>query len=226
MRRDTLWLGILAMGLASPQRYPPPFPREGAKKLIDNERVVVWDVEWQKGKPTPMHEHPYDVVGVFLAGGAVKITEPGGAVRTSERSPLGTVTYGAKGVLHSEEGLSDPPRRAIVIELKEATPPALSPPPGVPLSFPREGAKSLLDNARVSVWDYQWLAGKPVPVHFHDKDVLVVFIEAGRLRSTPPGGEPTVSPARFGEVRFNPRNRAHSEETIEGTPRAIIIELK
>jgi hypothetical protein len=75
-----------------------------------------------------------------------------------------------------------------------------------PPPFPREGAKKLAEN--------------------EDKDVVVVFIEAGKLRSTPQNGEPTLSPVGFGEVRFNPRNRAHSEETVEGTPRAIIIELK
>jgi len=217
---------LLTLGSMAAQAYPPPFPREGAKKLIENERVAVWEVEWQKGRATPMHEHPYDVVGVFLADGAVKITEPGGAVRMSDRSPLGMVTYGAKGVLHSEEGVSDQPRRAIIVELKPVTPPPITPPSGVPVAFPRQGAKSLLDNPRVSVWDYQWVPGKPVPLHFHDKDVVVVFVEAGRLRSFPQAGEPTVSPARFGEVRFNPRNRTHSEESVEGTPRGIIIELK
>lgn len=25
---------------------PPPFPRDGATKLLENDRVVVWDVAW------------------------------------------------------------------------------------------------------------------------------------------------------------------------------------
>jgi quercetin dioxygenase-like cupin family protein len=216
----------LALALASAQTYPPPFPREGARKLVENERVVVWEVEWQKGKPTPLHQHPLDVVGVFLADGAVKITAADGTVSQSEKSPIGEVTYGGKGILHQEEGVSDAPRRAVIVELKEVSVPPLSPPAGVPPAFPREGARLRLDNPRVAVWDYQWKPGKPVALHFHDKDVVVVFIEAGKLRSTPQNGEPTLSPVGFGEVRFNPRNRAHSEETVEGTPRAIIIELK
>jgi quercetin dioxygenase-like cupin family protein len=215
---------VALWGLAQP--HPPPFPREGATRLIENERVVVWDVSWKKGVPTPMHEHRLDLTGVFLADGAVKITAPDGSVRMSESSPLGVVTYGGKGVVHSEEGVSDNPRRAILVELKDHPVPPLEPPPGVTRAFPRDGAKSLLDNERVSVWEYLWLPGQPVPLHFHDKDVVAVFVEAGQLKSTPLEGEPTLGRRVFGEVLFNPRGRAHSEETIEGTPRAIIIELK
>jgi hypothetical protein len=33
---------LLAVGKAA-QSYPPPFPRIGVTKLLDNERVTVWD---------------------------------------------------------------------------------------------------------------------------------------------------------------------------------------
>ena len=35
----------------SAANLPPPFPRAGAKQLLDNERVTVWDVVWPKGQP-------------------------------------------------------------------------------------------------------------------------------------------------------------------------------
>jgi quercetin dioxygenase-like cupin family protein len=227
MGKPSILAGLLGLSGLAPQPYPPPFPREGAIKLLENERVVVWDVSWEKGKPTPMHEHRLELAGVFLADGAVKITEAGGAERMSDRSPVGTVTYGERGVLHREEGMSDTPRRAVIVELKDFTPAPLDErPPGVAPAFPREGARRLLDNRRLSVWDYQWVPGRPVPLHFHDKDTVVVFLEPGRLRSTPPGGEPVESARRFAEVLFNRRNRSHSEESVEGTPRAIVFELK
>lgn len=223
---DMMPTTILALMLAQAPVYPPPFPREGATKLIENERVVVWEVEWTKGRPTPMHEHRLEVVGVNLADGAVKQTFPDGTSRLSERSPVGEASFGARGIIHREEGISDALRRAVLVELKDSPSPPVEVKPTVPLAFPREGAKRLIENARVSVWDYTWTPGKPVPLHFHDKDVVVVFVEAGKLRSTPPGGEAQVTARRFGEVSFNPRNRTHSEEAVEGTPRAIIIELK
>ena len=49
--------------------YPTAFPREGATKLIDNARVVVWDYAWTSGKPTPVHVHDKDSVVVYLGAG-------------------------------------------------------------------------------------------------------------------------------------------------------------
>lgn len=97
---------------------------------------------------------------------------------------------------------------------------------GFPLAMPREGAKKLLDNAKVTVWDYRWTIGKPTPMHFHDKDVVVMFLEAGDLKSTTPKGESTLNAWKPGTIRFNARDRVHTEELVLGTQRAIIIELK
>jgi hypothetical protein len=33
---------------ATPQNYLPPFPREAARMLFENDRVAVWDVTWPK----------------------------------------------------------------------------------------------------------------------------------------------------------------------------------
>ena len=62
------------------------------------------------------------------------------------------------------------------------------------LAFPRPGVKKLLENARVIVWDYTWTTGVATPMHFHDKDVVVFYLEDGDLQSTTPKGEKTVNP--------------------------------
>jgi hypothetical protein len=36
---------------------PPAFPRPGVKKILENERVIVWDCTWTPGVATPMHFH-------------------------------------------------------------------------------------------------------------------------------------------------------------------------
>jgi hypothetical protein len=46
------------------QALPPPFPRDGATKLLENDRVVVWDVAWLK-QAYPVHRHVYDYAGVY-----------------------------------------------------------------------------------------------------------------------------------------------------------------
>ena len=88
------------------------------------------------------------------------------------------------------------------------------------------GAAKLAENARVIVWDYTWTSGEATPMHFHDKDVVVVYLDDGDLQSTTPDGQIVVNPYRFGMVKFNLRERTHTETLIRGKQHAIITELK
>jgi hypothetical protein len=218
----------LAFGLLASQveEYPHAFPREGATKLFDNERVTIWDVTWPKGEPTPMHEHKYDLVGVFLVGSAIKVTGLDGTSRESRVEP-GLSLFQARGVIHIEEGLDeDNPRHAIVIDLKDHATPPIANPTRNPPAFPRDGAKKILENARVVMWDYRWTVGVRTPMFFHDKDAVYVFLDDGELRSTSPDGESEVIRASYGLTRFNRRNRVYSEDLMSGGARAIVTELK
>jgi len=207
------------------QDLPLPFPRDTAKQVVDNDRVAVWDVHWPKGKPTPLHRHIYDVVGIDLSDATVKVTNSDGQSRTSDVKS-GGVVWLAKGAVHIEEGVSDNPRHAVLIELKDTKVPPSENKTGLPLAFPREGSKKLLENDRVIVWDYTWTPGKPTVLHFHDKDVVVVYMEKGELKSTTSDGQVTTRPVSFGNTNFNARNRAHREELVKGKARAIVVELK
>lgn len=109
-------LGALAAA-HSLHHYPPAFPRQGAVEVLENARVVVWDVTWPKGYRAPMHEHYRDSVIVTLAGGTIRTFPLHGASSTGSYQ-AGSVTFARKGTIHGEEGLSDRSRRAIVIELK------------------------------------------------------------------------------------------------------------
>ena len=64
------------------------------------------------------------------------------------------------------------------------------------------------------------------PMHFHDKDVVVVFLDDGDLSSTTPDGKVTTNSYTSGTVRFNARDRTHTETLVRGKQRAIITELK
>ena len=213
--------------LASPfqKDLPHAFPRDTAKQVVDNERVTVWDVTWPKGKATPLHRHKYDLIGVDLADATVKLTGSDGQSRTSS-AKAGGVVWLDKGTVHIEEGASDKPRHAILIDLKDVKVPPLENKTGMPPAFPREGGKKLFENNRVIVWDYTWTPGIPTVMHFHDKDVIAIYMENGELKSTTPDGQVTNNPIAFGDARFNPRNRAHSEELVKGKARAIVVELK
>ena len=84
----------------------------------------------------------------------------------------------------------------------------------------------MLDNSRVQVWDFSWTPGKSTPMHFHDKDVVVVYLDNGDLSSTTLDGKTAVNSYVFGQAKFNPRNRTHSELLVKGSQRVIAIELK
>jgi hypothetical protein len=173
-------------------------PQTALKPLIDNDRVTVWDVAG------PTTAQPLDAVVVSLSGSAAFL-------------PKGT-TPNVAG--ESTSG------RSIVIDLKDHPVAPIGNTSGYPLAFPRPGSKKILENDRVIVWDYTWTPNVPTPMHFHDKDVVVVFFEDGDLSSNTPDGKITTNSYTSGTVRFNSRDRAHTETLVRGKQHAIITELK
>jgi hypothetical protein len=168
----------------------------GAEPIVDNEHVTVWDTA------VPLPPSPHDFVAISL-------------------TRKGTAIFGHQGDKPGKTG-----SRSVVIELKDLPVTPLANESGFPLAFPRKHAKKLLENAQVIVWDYVWHAGEPTPMHFHDKDAVVVFEATGALKATTPDGKSTVTENDFGGVRFNPRGRTHSEMLSSGEAHAVITELK
>jgi quercetin dioxygenase-like cupin family protein len=215
---------LLFAAAAQAQNYPPPFPREGAKKVFENERVAVWDVVWPKGQPSPVHEHRYDQVSVTLVGGAVRVTRLDGS-STVNHSELGSVTLTTKGTVHREEGLSDTPQHKIMIEMKTAGT-AVPGREGIPDAFPRDGAVKVMENERVIAWDYTWKPGQAVPIHAYYHDTVTVFVEGGTFAG--PAGERNSAAGRAaGQAIYTAASgEARREEAVRGMPRAVILELK
>lgn len=210
---------LLLVLVAQAQTYPPAFPRDGAKKLFENERVAVWDVVWPKGQPSPLHEHRYDQISVTLVGAMVRVTKLDGSSSVNQSEP-GSVTFTAKGTIHREEGLTDPPQHKIMVEMKGAAPAVAPKKEGIPGAFPREGAVKLMENDRVIAWDYNWKTGRVVPPHANDRDMVSVFLEGGAVSIRGAAGTP-------GQAIYTPASAdLFSEEVVRGTPHAVILELK
>jgi hypothetical protein len=207
------------------QTYPPPFPRDGVTKVLDNARVVAWRVDWIKGRPTATHEHKLDLVGVVLEGGQTRITLPNGTVTVGQPTVRGAATFQARGVIHGEEAMLDNARN-LTVELKDEKVPARTPNTSAPEGFPREGAKLVVENARVAVWDYTYVRGRIVPLHIHNRDAVVVPVDPGEIRVQFRNGETRVTKLVPGEALFFSGADAHSEEVTVGSPRVIAIELK
>ena len=96
--------------------YPLAFPRPGSKKILENDRVIVWDYTWTPDVATPMHFHDKDVVATFLEDGDLKSTTPDGQATVKPYKP-GTVKYNLGGRTHTET-LIRGKQRAIIVELK------------------------------------------------------------------------------------------------------------
>ena len=93
------------------------FPRNGATKRLENERVAVWDVTWIQGQQIPRRQQGRDAVVVFLKGGVIRQSSEGAAVSDTRRN-VGDVLYIPAGTdLPSEEATQGLPR-AVFIELK------------------------------------------------------------------------------------------------------------
>jgi hypothetical protein len=171
-------------------------PAQAPKTLLDNDRVVVRDFSG----PAAL---PLDSVVVSLSG-----------------TTSGTAVFLSKGATPDISG------RYIVVGLKDHVSVPIANTSGYPLAFPRPGAKKILENEKVIVWDNTWALGVAAPRHFHDKDTVAVYLEDGDVKSTSLDGTVIVNPHTTGTASYNRGNRAHTEVLASGKQRAIITELK
>jgi hypothetical protein len=186
---------------ASSQTYPQPFDREGTTKLLENDRVIVWDVSWlQRAYPT--HHHVYDYAGVYYHSGDRVIVSLDGSRRPTHTNAWDTF-FIRKGVTHSEEGASAEPLRAVMIEFKEPAP------VGAPDAASTGLGKKVRESDRVIIWEDIVAQDTQPPAHRHEMDTVAVAITGLKAR-----------------VTFVPRGTVdHGEETA-GADRAYFFELK
>jgi hypothetical protein len=191
---------ILAMQAAE---LPPPYPRPGTTKLLENDAVAVWDVSWLKQK-YPLHTHRYDLVGISYAEGDRIITQgdaPGRLVPTK----AWVFQTNRAGVTHVEEGASDPPMRAVLIEVKFAAPRETR-------AEPPDGLRQVVgapawENDRAAAWLV--MGGSSAPLHRHVGDAVELIFDG-------------TSP----EATFVPAGTVHAGPAPGAGARAYIFEIK
>ena len=218
---------LLFVSSAGAQQLPPPFPRTNATLLFQNARINVYDIVWPKGQPTAMHRHVYDQVGTYYARGGRTITTPDGQAR-SAMTEVGALSTTRKGTTHIEEGNSDPPLQAVFIELKDEKPSGLPPADAGPSPFPRDGAKQVFDDERVTVWDVQWAAGAAGFTYRPARETVIVWLGATRVQTAASADAASASVVDIapGAMRHLDRGAA-AQLTVVGAPvRALIFELK
>ena len=207
--------------------YPHAFPRDGSSKIFENNRVIVWDATWLNDVAQPYHRHRYDLTGVFLRWGPLKVTRLDGTFSASQNPfEVPWVFFQPKGVTHKEEGIGPPERHAVMIDIKDYTGAPPEAIPDLPEAFPRAGTEEVLDRPRVTVWDVNSSTGWAAPLHVHPRDTVAVFLEGGtiRMRQTD-GTEESISHA-YKDLIFIPAGTTHSSSVTSGAPRAMFYELR
>src|SRR5512145_1468423 len=168
------WLNTLflaAVFLTQTTELPPPFPRPGTTQLLENDAVAVWNVSWLK-QQYPLHTHRYDLVGGSYVEGDRIITQgnaPGRLVTTK----AWVFQANRANVTHVEEGASDPPMRAVLIEVK-------SPAPRPAATEPADGLRQVAgapawENHRAAAWVV--MPGSSAPTHRHVGDAVELIFD-------------------------------------------------
>jgi quercetin dioxygenase-like cupin family protein len=192
---------------------------EAPAPSIDNGRVIVRDIFLTQGQPGPAIKHTGDYIVLYVTAGRIRRAD--GTTQT----PLAGSAIAGHGGTTSDTAL-DADVHEVVVELKDTPSNTVPNTTGLPPGFPRPGAKQVFENDKVRVWNYTWLPGKPTPMHFHNTEVLVVYLGNGDIAATTPDGKRTVTHHNPGDIVFNLANRSHSEELVQGDMSGIMLELK
>jgi hypothetical protein len=195
-------LVAVTAGQAAP--LPPPFPRPGTTQLLENDAVAVWNVSWLK-QQYPLHTHRYDLVGVSYVEGDRIITQGNAPGRLVNTKAWVFQTNRAK-VTHVEEGASDSPMRAVLIEVK-------TPAPRPAAAAPADGLRQVAgapawENNRAAAWLV--MPGASGPMHRHAGDAVELIFDG----STAPS------------ATFVPAGTAHAGPAPADGGRAYIFEIK
>lgn len=184
-------------------QLPQPFPRPGTTAIFANEVVAVWNVSWLK-QQYPLHTHLYDLIGISYAEGERIITQggPGRLVRT----PAWEFQTNRANVTHVEEGASDPPLRAVLIELKRPA----------PTGAMGDGPDGLRQTAGAPAWENNRAAGW----------VVMPGASAARHRHTGDAVELTFDGTTTPQATFVPAGTVHEGPIAPSNGRAYIFELK
>ena len=200
----TLTLALLFFAQA--QTYPPPWPRAGTTKLLENDRVIVWDVSWLR-QAYPTHRHVYDYAGIYYTNGDRIIVSEQGV-----RSPTSSIAWDTfslpRGITHSEEGASDQPLRGVFLEFKDPQPRGAVDLRTSPPAFPGTSGRQLRDSDRVTIWELTPAQGSSGP-HLHPRDAVIVAFTELKPR-----------------VTFVERGTVHNDEQTSGADRVFAFEVK
>lgn len=183
------------------QTFPQPFDRDGATKVFENDRVIVWDVSWLP-IAYPTHRHLYDYAGVYYTNGDRVVVSPEG-VRSPTHSTAWSTFFFRRGVTHSEEGVGTDTLRAVFLELKEPAPVSAADTASAGLG------RKVRESNRLVIWEDIAAQDKQPSAHRHERDAVAVAFS---------GQKP--------QITFVPRGTVDQGRETAGADRTYYFELK
>jgi hypothetical protein len=196
---------------------------------VDNARVTVWEVNWQHGVKQPYHRHKYDMAGVYLRYGVITVTQLDGTATSGNQFEVPRPYFQPKGITHREEANGkpgDPERLAIMIDLKDVPVSTAALSSKAPAAFPRDGAKNVLENERIRMWDYTWPASAPAREVHYATDAVEVVVTGGTFTVSGADGRETTRVVAPKDARFIARGTVESVRVTTGSPRTMTVEIK
>ena len=121
--RKTVWLVVLALGLAGSAPTQPPSVTRRIPQF-ENESVRVWKSHIVPGQPLSLHRHENGRVIVALVGGTLRIVKESGESRTVtwETGNAYWLPADPPGERHGDLNEGKEPIEVMVVELAPRTP--------------------------------------------------------------------------------------------------------
>jgi len=111
----------------------------------------------------------------------------------------------------------------VFIELKQEKPSGLTPAEAGAVAFPREVARQVLDDDRVTTWDYaSWGPGSGALKFRAARETVIVWLGDGSLPVTRSAGATTTVQVHSGTRRHLDRDSADVLEMTSGSPRCSL----
>ena len=195
--------------------------------IIDNAYVSIFKTHLRPRETAPEMPTGGDRITLILDGGSFALTQGGQAPRTRQLQ-FGDALFTPAGqaLRLSLAPASGADVEVVDVLLKGPPPPHEAPQDGIPAAFPRPGAQKLFENDRLTVWRFAWTRGVAVPLHHHDKSIIMAFRDDGTIQSTDQAGVVSPLPFKRGQVTFSLPGRVHTETLSDPAQAAVFVEFK
>jgi len=192
---------------------------------IDNEYVRVIVAHEQPHVKTPLHEHKFNRVMVYLNPGEQDIVSQAGA-KTVLKFKAGDVKWSPVSGMHTAEVVSSAPVTIIELEIKKEGSGKPIDTKLDPLKVDPRDYKLEFENSQVRVIRVHMPAHRQVPTHEHMLNRVVVYLTDQNGRMTASDGKVDAAQHKAGEVSWG-GPVTHKEENLMDHPfEALMVEFK